>query len=120
MTECEWVAPLEAALAAVREAGESMKTPRPEKLDESAQWLEAACREMAGMRDRLPGNAASAPALAAAGNLRRAVAQTARLLEGAMEFHSRWVLLKGSLAGGYDRTGRAADFVAPARTFLQA
>ncbi len=118
--EYEWAATLEAALSAVREAGELMTTPRPEKLDASALRLEAACRELAGIRERLADHPAGAPALATAGNLRRAVAQAARLLEGAMEYHSHWVLLKGTIAGGYDRTGRAADFVAPARTFVQA
>jgi len=48
------------------------------------------------------------PALEEAWRLRRSFVRTARLLQGASEFHLNWSQLRGAMTGGYRETGESA------------
>jgi hypothetical protein len=104
-------AALERALDSVAKSEALMASPSHQTLGMSEELLKAACGslESAGWLDGVPKGGET---LAAARELRRAVTRTAKLLQNAFDYHARWALWKGSLAGGYDCDGQAAAYVA--------
>jgi len=83
--------------------------PTPEALDRSAQLMEQAGSEMAGLNQELQSSRGDAAALAAAWQVRRSFQRAVRLLENANRFHQNWASIRGAMTGGYTQDGRAAD-----------
>jgi hypothetical protein len=85
--------------------------PSPEALDSCSSVLEAAGRQLAEWQPSFSHQAGDAAALEEARRLRRSIVRTARLLQGAGDFHLNWLQLRGAMTGGYTETGESAPLM---------
>jgi hypothetical protein len=85
--------------------------PSLDALESCSSILEAAARQLADWQPALSQLAGNAVALEEAWQLRRSFVRTARLLQGAGDFHLNWLQLRGVMTGGYTKTGVAAPIV---------
>jgi hypothetical protein len=85
--------------------------PSPEALESCSSVLEAAGRQLAECQPAFSQQAGNAAALEEAWRLRRSFVRTARLLQGAGDFHRNWLQLRGALTGGYTETGQSAPLM---------
>jgi len=93
--------------------------PTPEALDSCSTVLEAAGRQLSEWRPAFSQQAGDPSALEEAWRLRRSFVRTARLLQGAADFHLNWIRLRGSMTGGYTQTGESAPVIHGPRISLQ-
>lgn len=85
--------------------------PSPEALDCCSSVLEAVGRQLAECQPTFSQQAGNAAALEEAWRLRRSFVRTARLLQGAGDFHLNWIQLRGAITGGYTETGESAPLM---------
>ena len=93
--------------------------PSPEAWTPAATVLETAGTSTTGVAARFSQQAGDAAALEEAWLLRRSFVRTARLLQGAGEFHRNWSQLRGAMTGGYRETGEAAPVLYGHRISVQ-
>jgi len=98
----------------VRKACELLVSPSPEALDACAGVLESAVATLSGGHDI----AAGPEALDEAFRLRTAIRTAARLLQGAADYHSRWLQVLGTLTAGYTARGEPAPIARQQRISL--
>src|SRR5260370_42503001 len=79
--------------------------PSPEALDCCSSVLKAAGRQLAECQPTFSQQAGNAAALEEACRLRRSFVRTARLLQGASDFHPNLLYLPGARAAGGTTTG---------------
>ena len=92
-------------------ASNLLAKPSPDALESCASLLEAAGRQLAEWQPAFSRQAGDAIALEEAWRLRRSFVRTARLLQGAGDFHRNWLQLRGALTGGYTGTGESAPIM---------
>ncbi|MCX6629908.1 MAG: hypothetical protein NTW28_20005 [Candidatus Solibacter sp.] len=85
--------------------------PSPEALDSCSSVLEAAGHQLAEWQPTVTLQAGNAAALEEAWRLRRSFVRTARLLQGAGDFHLNWLQIRGAMTGGYTETGESAPLI---------
>jgi hypothetical protein len=85
--------------------------PSPEAMDSCSSVLEAAGRQLKEWQPAFSQQAGDATALEEAWRLRRSFVRTARLLQGAGEFHLNLLQLRGAMTGGYRETGESAPIM---------
>ena len=85
--------------------------PSLDALESCSSILEAAGRQLADWEPALSQQAGNAVALEEAWRLRRSFVRTARLLQGAGDFHLNWLQLRGAITGGYTGTGESAPLL---------
>ena len=100
-------------------AGGLLLKPSPEALERCSIILEQAGRQLAEWQPELTLRKGDADALAEAWHLRRSVQRTTRLLQGAAEFHSNWLHVRGAMTGGYTKTGEPAPLLHGRRICLE-
>jgi hypothetical protein len=100
-------------------AGALLTKPSPEALDCCSSVLEAAGRQLAECQPTFVQQAGHAAALEEAWQLRRSFVRTARLLQGASDFHLNWLQLRGAMTGGYTETGESAPLMHGHRISIQ-
>jgi hypothetical protein len=96
-------------------ASNLLAKPSPEALESCSSVLEAAGRHLAEWQPAFPQHAGDAVALEEAWRLRRSFMRTARLLQGAGDFHRNWLQLRGAITGGYTETGESAPIMHASR-----
>jgi hypothetical protein len=77
-------------------------------MDSCASILEAAGRHLKEWQPAFSHQAGDADALEEAWRLRRSYTRTARLLQGAGDFHLNWMQRRGAMTGGYNLSGESA------------
>ena len=82
--------------------------PSPEALDCCSSLLEATGRQLAECQPTFSQQVGNAAALEEAWRLRHSYERTARLLQGAADFHLNWLKLRGAMTGGYMGNGESA------------
>jgi hypothetical protein len=85
--------------------------PSPAAMDRCSSVLEAAGRQLAEWQPAFSEQVGNAAALEEAWRLRRSFVRTARLLQGASDFHLNWLQLRGAMTGGYTETGESAPLM---------
>src|ERR1039457_2776481 len=85
--------------------------PSPEALESCSSVLEATGRQLAEWQPTFSQETGNAAALEEAWRLRRSFVRTARLLQGAGDFHRNWLQLRGAITGGYTETGESAPII---------
>jgi|NGEPerStandDraft_6_1074524.scaffolds.fasta_scaffold10512_2 hypothetical protein len=92
--------------------------PSPQAMDCCSSVLEAAGRRLAECQPAFSQQAGNAAALQEAWRLRRTYVRTARLLQGAADFHFNWLQLRGAMTGGYTGNGESAPLMHSSRISL--
>jgi hypothetical protein len=92
-------------------ACELLTKPSPEALDSCCSVLEAAGNQLAEWQPAFSQRAGDAVALEEAWRLRRSFVRTAKLLQGAGDFHRNWLQLRGAMTGGYTGSGESAPLI---------
>jgi len=93
--------------------------PSPQALDCCSSVLETAGRQLAECQPMFSQQAGDAAALEEAWRLRRSFVRTARLLQGASDFHLNWLQLRGAMTGAYTNTGESAPLMHGHRICVQ-
>jgi hypothetical protein len=93
--------------------------PSPAAMDRCSSVLEVAGRQLAEWQPSFSEQAGNAAALEEAWRLRRSFVRTARLLQGASDFHLKWLQLRGAMTGGYTETGESAPLMHGHRISIQ-
>jgi len=100
-------------------AGGLLLKPSPQALDQCSAILEEAGRQLAQWQPEFTLKKGDAAALAETWQLRRSVHRTARLLQGAAEFHTNWLRTRGAMTGGYTGTGESAPLLHGSRICVE-
>jgi hypothetical protein len=85
--------------------------PSPQAVDCCSSLLEETGRHLAECQPTFSQQAGNAAALEEAWRLRRSYLRTARLLQGAADFHLNWQKLRGAMTGGYTANGESAPLL---------
>jgi hypothetical protein len=97
-----------ATRAQLDSACDLLVAPTPETLDRCSVLLESAGREMVECQSWISSAQGDPAALEAAWRVRRSYERAARLLKGAESFHANWMVIRGTLTGGYTNRGEPA------------
>jgi len=100
-------------------AGGLLLKPSPEAMEQCSAMLEEAGRQWAECQPEFTGTEVDTAAVAEAWRLRRSVQRTSRLLEAAAGFHSNWLQIRGTMTGGYTKTGEPAPLLHGRRLCLE-
>jgi hypothetical protein len=92
-------------------ACELLTKPSPEALDSCCSVLEAAGHQLAEWQPAFSQQSGDPVALEEAWRLRHSFVRTAKLLQGAGDFHRNWLQLRGAMTGGYTGTGESAPLM---------
>jgi hypothetical protein len=92
-------------------ASDLLTKPSAEALESCSFALQAAGRQLAECRPTFHQQPGNATALEEAWRLRRSFLRTARLFQGACDFHLGWLQLRGTMTGGYTETGESAPLM---------
>jgi hypothetical protein len=92
-------------------ASDMLTKPSPEVLESCSSVLEAAGRQLAEFTPGFQRQAGNAAALEEAWRLKRSFRRTERLLQGAADFHLKWLHQRGAMTGGYTETGQSASLM---------
>jgi hypothetical protein len=92
-------------------ASDLLIRPSAEALESCSSVLQAAERQLAECRPIFHQQAGNAAALEEAWRVRRSFVRTARLFQGACDFHLGWLQLRGTMTGGYTETGESAPLM---------
>ena len=99
-------------------ACELLVKPSPQAVDSCSSVLEAAAHQLAEWQPAFSQQRGDAATLEEAWKLRRSFVRTAKLLQGAGDFHRNWLQLRGAMTGGYTPTGESAPLMHGSRISL--
>ena len=92
-------------------ASDLLARPSPEALENCSAVLEASGHRLEEFRPALSRREGSSAALEEAWRLRHSFLRTARLWQGAADFHLNWQRVRGAMTGGYTGTGDSAPLL---------
>lgn len=93
--------------------------PSPENVEQCSSILEEAGRQLAQWQSDCSLLRGDAAALAEAWHLRRSVQRASRLMQGAADFHTNWLNMRGAMTGGYTMNGEPAPLLHGQRICLE-
>lgn len=116
-----WVRRARAEVESVRH---SLTRPSPDLWKDCMPQLESAIRCLESVEHELrsepaPFGPARRELVSELGELRRGLCVVSRLIENAAHFYRGWAELLAAAAGGYTRSGRAADLPAPVQFLIR-